>query len=259
MNALRALNRIPWPLTREHYFACAASDRGEIIAIDSAKDWDILRAKDPHFSVKEDRAEWLLACESIRKKDGQDGRLKQRAADIVHLFERYGITSVYSLGVGGAGLEYQIKKLAPEVNLVVSEFAPDNVRRLKNVFVEADGVECFDILHDSFGRMGGERHGSLCLIYRMDPSLTNEEWRNTFNRMKKEGVRRVLFIPSSLLTLRSLAQRTLQQFKWRIKQRPVVFAGYLRSKKAFQRFWRDMYQAEEIELGGLTGFLLTLK
>ena len=55
------------------------------------------------------------------------------------------IKSLFSVGVGGAGLEYQIKKIKPELELICSEYSQLNVDLLKKVFWECDSIMLFDI------------------------------------------------------------------------------------------------------------------
>ena len=47
--------------------------------LDSGESWDVLRVSHPDFSISPNRGEWLKACESEIKKDGQDTNLKKRA------------------------------------------------------------------------------------------------------------------------------------------------------------------------------------
>lgn len=79
-------------------------------ALVSIESWEELRKNHPHFSVSHNREEWLEAVELKVTKDGQDNGLFLRADNIVDLLKKECIKSVFSVGVGGAGLEYQIKK-----------------------------------------------------------------------------------------------------------------------------------------------------
>src|SRR3989344_4365726 len=135
---LRYVNSIPVSLTIKHFYPLSRS-------LDSRESWDILRQSHPHFSISPEREEWLKAAEGEVKKDGQDGGFIQRAKDVVSVIDKLGVASVFSLGVGGAGLEYQIKKMRPNIKLVCSEYSRVAVERLTKVFKEVDTVVLFDM------------------------------------------------------------------------------------------------------------------
>lgn len=259
---LKYINSFPIPFAMKHYQVFGSSSAlfkdGELNSADS---WDILRETHPQFSISKDRNEWLRACEVQVRKDGQDMGLARRAHDINLLLKQEGITHVFSVGVGGAGLEYQLKKINPELHLVCSEFAPKNVELLRGVFEEADDIIQFDILAGNWTEL--KEHyfpdNSICLMYRVDASFTDEEWQNIFKKMHESGIHRILFIPSSFLTILSVVNRKWRELKWFIKKSAVIFSGYLRTKKKFKSYWEGLYSDKFYEFGGLKSFLLTLK
>lgn len=226
--------------------------------LDSPESWDILRRSNPHFSVSAQREEWLRACEVKVKKDGQDGGLHARAQAIVELIRQKGIDVVFSVGVGGAGLEYQIKKMCPEIRIICSEYAPENVDLLNTVFLEADAVVPFDMKGENWTMALPQSPGEkiLTLMYRVDPHATDQEWRKIFERMRAAGVTNILYIPCGFLTLKSLFLRRWRVFKERLRGKKFVFSGYLRSRRTFESYWDGLYRAEVGEYAGYTGFYL---
>ncbi len=259
---LHALNYPPVAFTIKHYQTFGdSSARLKDGKLDSAESWDVLREQHPHFSISDDRGEWLRAAELEVTKDGQDGGVRDRAGDIARLIEAKRITTVFSVGIGGGALEYQLKKLKPALRVIGSEYAPKNVERLKRVFLEADDIIPFDITSPDWSpalsRSPDER--VLCLMYRVDPHFTDREWREVFERMHRAGVERVLYIPCGFLSLRSWFQRKRREWRWKRGGQSVVFAGYLRTKKMFERYWKGLYEAEESVFGGLHGFYLQKK
>lgn len=250
-NLLKYINSIPLPLTIRHYYPL---DR----ELNSRESWDILRQSHPHFSISEDRAEWLGAAEGRVKKDGQDGSLIKRAADVALIIDQLGVTSVFSVGVGGAGLEYQIKKMRPNVEMICSEYSSLIVERLTKVFKEVDSIILFDMKKgDWLGALGGtppDKH--LCLMYRIDIDLTDSEFYDIFKKIYKAGIRNVLVITCGKLTFRGLFNRLSKRISWKIHNIPHAFAGYLRTIKTFTEFWKNLYTSKEFECGGLTSFLL---
>lgn len=259
-NFLKYINSLPLHITIRHYYIFDdATDKLKDHKLDSLESWDYLRENHPRFSISEDREEWLRAAESKSNKDGQDGGLVQRAKDIVAILNDLGITTLFSVGVGGAGLEYQIKKNKPEINLICSEYSSSALNVLKKVFFEANSFVLFDITSKdwSVGFSGDELKKQMCLIYRIDASFTNEEWKKIFDNMYESGVQNVLYIPTSCLTIMGLRNRLFRKLIWKLKSIPYAFSGYLRTKTVFKNFWSGKYRDEEVVCGGLKGFLLT--
>lgn len=259
---LRQINNLPLRLTVKHLESFGA-DTGALKdgELDSPEAWDVLRRANPHFSISADRAEWLLACEAKVKKDGQDGGLLARAQVISEVLRKRGIAAVFSVGVGGAGLEYQIKKACPQIKLVCSEYAPENVESLRKVFSEADEIVQFDMKGKDWSPAlpGKPEEKRLTLMYRVDPHATDKEWRGIFERMHAAGVAEILYIPCGFLTLKSLFQRRWRVFRDKLRGRKFVFSGYLRTRKTFESYWAGLYQAEAADYAGYTGFYLQIK
>ncbi|KND50760.1 MAG: hypothetical protein ABA06_04720 [Parcubacteria bacterium C7867-001] len=262
MSFLRQLNELPFPLTISHYHKFASGFRKEKLKdgkLDSPESWDALREQEPSFSIAETREEWLKAAELSVKKDGQDANLGARAADIVPLLKRHAITTIFSVGAGGGGLEYQLKKRIPELRIVASEYAPKSVELLRKVFLEAEEVRSFDLLSGDWTPVTEriDAATTLVLIYRLDAQFTDRQWRDLFKTLATAGVSRVLYIPTGFLTLRSLFFRLSRRIAWLFSGAEMVFAGYLRTKTTFHSFWKGSYQSEEGVFGGSGGFWLT--
>ncbi len=257
------INSLPFSLTILHYFPFDETTRllkdGELNSVES---WDILREHHPHFSISDKREEWLRASENEIKKDGQDGGLVARAKDIVAVLNRLHITSLFSAGSGGAGLEYQIKKMKPDVHLVCSEYSPVAVERLQKVFIEADKVILFDIKNRDWSvtqkssqeNIDTKKH--LTLLYRIDIHFTNTELKEIFKNMHDSGIENILLVLCGRITILGLRNRLKDRLKWKLTHTPFVFAGYLRTEKTFEKFWKNMYTATEVDCGGLKSFFL---
>lgn len=259
---LKYINSLPFPLTIKHYqtFGYSTSFFKDKV-LDSSQSWDALRTTHPQFSISKNRKEWLLASEAQVRKDGQDNGLAKRAKDVNDLILEKGIKSLFSVGVGGAGLEYQIKKINPDLKLICSEYAPKNVELLKEVFIESDEIVEFDILNGDWKEINKKYLGesSACLMYRVDASFTDKEWRKIFVRLYVAGVKNVIFIPSSFLTMLSIFNRKSREIKWKMSKTDIVFSGYLRTKSKFRSYWRGLYNEKPMEFGGIKGFMLERK
>lgn len=244
---LKYINSIPFPFTIRHYYAPAIN----LKHIDTPEDWDLLRLHDDHFTISESREEWLKSAEGLVKKDGQSGAHLKFSDDVANYIKKMpNIKHVFSVGVGGGGLEYQIKKKLPYIKLTCSEYAPKSVEMLKKVFIEADEIIEFDI-KKQWPKISDD---TLVIINRVEPHLTNAEWKDVF---KKCGAKNVLFIPNTFVTIRGIFNRIFSRIKnWK---KNYVFGGHLRSKMGFISFWEDIYDYTEINFYGYTGFLLNKK
>ncbi len=259
-NFLKYINSIPVRFTMKHYQVFGDSKNHlKDNALVSVESWDELRENHPHFSVSSDRQEWLKSVELKVTKDGQDNGLVERAKDIVSLLKKENIKSVFSVGVGGAGLEYQIKKQMPEVNIYCSEYSQKNVDTLNKVFVEAGAIVTFDIVKGDWNIVKNtylQNSSTALLMYRLDAGFTDAEWRHIFETIYESGVERLIYIPTTLLTVFSIFNRKKREMVWHFKKEPVSFAGYLRTKKEFESYWEGLYIKEDVVFGGLKGFYL---
>jgi len=259
VNFLKKINNIPFPLTIKHYFAFDDSTKylkdGNL---SSSESWDILRESHPHFSISDNREEWIKVNEQLIKKDGQDGGLKERAKDVAEILKNNHINSVFSAGCGGAGLEYHLKKNLPEIKLTCSEYSKVAVDKLKKVFLEADSIILFDMKSKDWSVANNlsNPNQNLVLLYRIDIDLSNEEMQKMFKNMYNSGIENVLIILCGRLTLKSLISRLRQRLSWKIKGIRYSFSGYLRSEKKFLEFFDEFYKSEKVVCGGLHGFLL---
>lgn len=253
---------MPFAFTMRHYQTFGeSSGRLKDRALVSPESWDTLRVGHPFFSISTNREEWLKASRLEIKKDGQDSDLIRRAQDVADMLTVRNIKRVFSVGSGGGALEYQLTQLMPGLHIVCSDYSPVTAETLKKVFTEADDVIQFDIQKGNWSEVN-ERYiteDGLCLIYRIDAGLSDDEWREIFKRMAAGGIARVLVIPTGTLTLLSVYNRTSRELQWRLRGVPVVWSGYVRTKKRFQEQWRDCYADIELQLGGLKGFLLARK
>jgi hypothetical protein len=260
--ALKKINSLPVRFSMKHYYAF-----GETVKtlkdnkLDSGQSWDVLRQTHPDFSISENREEWLKASESEIHKDGQDRSLKKRAQDVVDVINRLGVHSLFSVGIGGGGLEYQIKKIKPELKIIGSEYSQVTVDQLKKVFLECDEIIQFDITTKQWPMSVIKPDGKqgLSMIYRIDASFTDKEWREIFQNMYNSGVENILYIPTTFLTILSIFIRLKRRLSWVVKRQKFAFSGHLRTKKSFQGFWENLYDEEMIDFGGVKGFLLKRK
>jgi hypothetical protein len=201
--------------------------------------WDALRLTCPSdnpFFVYADRHGWQAAAEKNKGLARWAGRLAQ------HIRAR-GYSSVVSCGVGGAHLEYWLKHLLPEVDIYCSDYAPQTVERLRQVFPEAREITVFDMLNGAWNVVPGK---TLYLMHRVDAELDDAQWPYIFRKMHQAGVKDIVFVPCGLLTPWIYLKNILKPLLYRLIGRRLVFSGYLRTEHAFRSIFQEHYRLEEV-------------
>lgn len=212
----------------------------------------MLREAHPRYSFSGEREAWLKEL-YIHKKDGQDKEIDQRAADIVSFCRQHDFRSIFSVGVGAAGLEYRIAKLAPEIKITVSEYPPETVKKLKAVFHEGTVIK-----FDAFDPLAWKQIDplSLVLIYRMDREFTPKEWRQIFKAMRSAGIRHSLFVLQYTFTILWYVQERLRTWKAISKGFRVQMAGYIHNVPSLRNLWKKQYSDTPVRIGSWQGFFL---
>lgn len=125
-------------LTIKHFydFHNAVDREGDL----NPSSWDALRldnsASDNVFAIPASAGIW-------RDRILANATLHKRVEAILDLIAGR-FSQLYSYGIGTAGLEFLIKKMAPHIFLECSDYAPKTVERLKGFFKEADKIVQFD-------------------------------------------------------------------------------------------------------------------
>jgi hypothetical protein len=223
-------------LTVPHYYDFG-EDRG-LVGNDLVRPeaWDALRIQTSGpFGLAANRTEWDRVAD-------EHPELRQRAQDVLGIVDSHGGGSIASYGVGGASLECWINRLDPERRLLIGEYAPQTVERLREVFPEVE-VHHHDLLSDT--PLDADWH----LFQRIDTEFTNSEWRRI---MRSFGDRRVLFVASEVIDLRDAWREIKRGMK-----RGSTNSGRLRNADAFEALWRRTHEAEPAEAAGLHSWVLT--
>lgn len=250
IHALKWINGLPVRATFRHFQTFGDG------AIDSPQSWDALRRSHPHFSIPQEREAWVATCSGEIKKDGQDGALQQRAADVYATLHAHGIKKIFSVGVGGAGLEFQLKQIDLSLYIHATEYATENVAMLRRVFTECNEISQFDFLKDDWRVADVCAADGAVLMYRVDPHATDEEWRRVFENMHADDVQHIIFIPCRFVTILSLVNRFMRHWRWRFAGKKLVFSGYVRTQKVFEGYWSGLYSQDPYVFGGLKGYVL---
>jgi hypothetical protein len=225
------------PITIRHRFDFGA-DRG-LVGDDLIRPeaWDALRTQTSGpFALSDDRDAWRAAVD-------KNSELRARAEALSRWLDEHHVERLASYGVGAAGLELWLYRLAPDRKLVVTDYAPETVARLSNHFDEAD-VRQHDLLADP--PVEAEVH----LFHRVDTEFENQQWRAVLGRFADV---RLLLVATEILGPGAL----VREMRTRLTQRSASRAGWLRNRAAFKALWRTTHAATPLRFADLDGWLLT--
>jgi hypothetical protein len=169
--------------------------------------------------------------------------LRDRADAIREVLSGWDARHVVSYGVGTAMLERWLQRLAPELDLILTEYAPGTVQRLKQLMPEAD-VRQHDLLK---GPVAADAH----LFHRVDTELSNADWCGVYAAFAGQ---RIVVAASGVLTLR---QAWHQRRRLRRLPSTVTNAGWARNRQAFEALWSATHRGRRFRCGDLRGWALT--
>jgi hypothetical protein len=224
------------PVTLRHHFDFGAER--DLVGDDLVRPdaWDALRTQTSGaFALPADRRAWEAAADNPA--------VRTRAQLLNRWLDEHRIERLASYGVGAAGLELCLHRLAPDRRLVVTEYAPQTVTRLRRHFEGVD-VRTHDLLIDP--PVEAEIH----LFHRIDTEFDNRQWRDIFTRFAAVAV---LLVAADTLDARAL----LNEFRTRVTRRTATRAGWLRNPAAFRTLWRTTHTATPLRFADLDGWLLT--
>jgi hypothetical protein len=225
-------------ITLPHYFDFGA-DRA-LVGDDLVRPeaWDALRTQtDGPFGLPANREDWERVADERRD-------IRDRAEAINVLLDRRGVSRLASYGVGGAPLECWLKRLAPSRELIVTEYAPATIERLRSVFPEAE-VRAHDLFADP------PVDADLHLFHRVDTEFTNRQWRVIFRAFRNVPV---LLVATEVATLDRIAAvlKTLPGNR----RRRATRAGVIRNAAAFEALWRQTHSARRVRVNDLDAWEL---
>lgn len=204
--------------------------------LDRPEAWDALRTRSSGpFAAAASR-------EELERSARERPELEERAREIDRWLEENGVGTLASYGVGGGILEWWLRELRPERSLVLAEYAPRTLERLRVLFPDAE-VHRHDLLADP--PLEADAH----LFHRVDTELSDAEWRETLRRFAGAVV---LVVATEVAT----PQRLLQELLLRLRSRRLSRAGWLRTRGAFEALWRDTHEARPLRLHDLEGWSL---
>lgn len=224
------------PITVRHHFDFGAERTlvGDDLIRPEA--WDALRTQTSGpFALPSECRAWEAAADNPA--------VRARAQALSRLLDQERVQRLASYGVGAAVLELWLHRLAPDRQLVVTEYAPETVARLRRHF---DGVEvrAHDLLADP------PLEADLHLFHRVDTEFDNRQWRAIVGRFADA---RMLVIAAEILGPGAL----INEIRTRLTHRSASRAGWLRNRAAFRTLWRTTHSATPVRITDLEGWLLT--
>lgn len=225
-------------LTVRHHFDFGA-DR-DLVGDDLVRPeaWDALRTgTSGPFALADTREAWERAAD-------ERPELEARARRIDAVFARRGARKVVSYGVGGATLECWLKRIAPDRELVITDYAPATIERLRPIFREA---EC--VVHDLSA--DPPLDADLHLFHRIDTEFDNARWQEVFGRFA--GVP-VLFVAAGQVDLRGALAEVRKG-----RRAGASRAGWVRTRAAIEALWLHTHRSQRVDVGDLPAWELQPK
>jgi hypothetical protein len=224
-------------ITMRHHFDFGVDRHvvGDDLVTPSA--WDALRVDTAGpFALARSR-------EELERNATARTELADRARAIHAWFDTSDVRKLASYGVGAAVLEWWLIRERPQRELLLAEYAPQTLDRLKALFPGVE-VHRHDLLRD--GPLQTDAH----LFHRIDTELSDEEWRDLLQRF---SAAKILVVATEVATPR----RLLSELLLRVRRRRLSRAGWLRTRDVFEALWRETHDAQPLRLHDLDGWALT--
>ena len=222
-------------LTVRHHFDFGA-DRA-VVGDDLTRPdaWDALRTRTSGaFALADTREEWERTADAHPE-------LEARARKLDAAFERRGAGNVASYGIGGATLECWLKRLAPERGLVVGDYAPATIDRLRPIFTEA---EC--VVHDL--SVDSPLDADLHLFHRIDTEFDDRRWQGVLERFREVSI---VFVAAGQVNLRGALAEVRKG-----RRAGASRAGWVRTRGAIEALWRETHKSVPVDVGDLPAWEL---
>jgi hypothetical protein len=169
--------------------------------------------------------------------------LRGRADALADWLSQERVQRLVSYGVGAGAVEVLVRRRGVVDDLVVTEYAPETVARLRQVLPGVEVVH-HDLLSDP------PLEGDVHLFHRIDTEFDNRQLRGVLDRF---AGRRVLVIVTSTVNVRE----AMREVVYRVRNRNVSRAGWSRSAATFEALWRHTHDARPLTFHDLPAWDLT--
>jgi hypothetical protein len=198
--------------------------------------WDSLRLRTSGpFSIASDRAE-------LERQAEERAEIGDRMRLVDGLLRDRGVRSLASYGVGGALPELWLLRLDSARRLLLTDYAPETVTRLRELLPEAE-VHRHDLLADL------PLDAGMHMFHRIDTELDNGQWRGVFRRFAEQPI---LVVATEVLPAREIPRR----LRAAVRGRRATRAGWTRTRSAFESLWRRTHRGTHLTLVDLEAWIL---
>lgn len=192
--------------------------------------WEDLRKsnKSPkEFVIEKTRKDWFQNC-------SRQLNYRKTAKIICSLIKRNNWRKIVSLGVGKGILEYYIKKNLPEVDLKCTDFTPESLQLLRNVFTECNRFSSFDMLSNNYIELENE---NVVIINRLSTEFSKNQWKEIFEKLYLSNIHNILYIPTEILTLKMIINEKKNQIINLLQGKKNIFCGWMYTQNEFESFF----------------------
>jgi hypothetical protein len=158
--------------------------------------------------------------------------LVARADALAAWLEHQGVSRLASYGAGGGTIELLLSRHDRAPELVLTDYGPETVQRLRSVFPDAEVLR-----HDL--RADVPLEADIHLFHRIDTEFDNRQLRSVLRRF---AACRVLVIATGTVT----PLEAVQEVVYRFRNRNVSRAGWRRTRETFEALWRRSHDAQPL-------------
>ena len=189
--------------------------------------WNTLREDqmEPHYYLPKEKKDYVKLCNLNENKILIDSILK--------ILDKKKIKKIFSLGSGRACLEFHLSK---HKDVSISDLSKSILNLKKfNLFKKVFHLDIFDALEKIESQQ-------IVLLGRIDTEFDDKQLKLLINKIHiKQNL--ILFIPAQKLTIFSFLMEIYLRIKAMFLFKKLVFCGYSRTYKHFERIWSDNYKS----------------
>ena len=199
-------------------------------------DWVSLRIMgDRAFALEDSKEEYI-------KNAKQTSIYKEFAQEILNVLG--GAKRLCSMGVGKGVLEWWIKVLAPELELCCTDYTAQSLEKLKGYFPECNKIQVFDMLRGDYSLWA--KYDAI-LMFRVSTEFDVDEWESIFDKIALAGIKKVVFVPTELMTFKDIARELCLRIRSRCRGEKSVFCGWMYSETEFEMMFDKFFNVDSVK------------
>ena len=193
--------------------------------------WETLRnGNENAFALEDDKVAYESNCEQ---------RIDYKTYAIKILQMCASNDNFISFGCGKGILEWHMKRQAGDrIRVTCSDYTPQQLEKLKKVFVDCDSFLLFDMLEGDYSQVDKR---ATVIIYRCSTEFTYKQYRQIFKKMYDRGIETIVFVPTEIITIKQGLRRYKAYAKDLLKGRKLTFCGWNYLEKELVSMFDDYY------------------